>query len=58
MCRRLLRGTSGTILQKFPAVNIKAVYKLKELGIQNAIFGKAFYEENISFDDIKNYIKN
>ena len=34
------------------------IYKLKELGIQNAIFGKAFYEGNISFDDVKNYIKN
>ena len=34
------------------------IYKLKELGIQNAIFGKAFYEGNISLDDVKNYIKN
>ena len=37
--------------------NLNDIFKLKELGIQNAIFGKAFYEGNISFDDVKNYIK-
>ena len=38
--------------------SLNDIYKLKELGIQNAIFGKAFYEGNISLDDVKNYIKN
>ena len=37
---------------------VEVARQLKELGIQNAIFGKAFYEGNISFDDVKNYIKN
>jgi phosphoribosylformimino-5-aminoimidazole carboxamide ribotide isomerase len=55
------------IIKKFPNLiltvgggirSLNDLYKLKELGIQNAIFGKAFYEGNISFDDVKNYIKN
>ena len=60
-------GMYKKIIKKFPNLNLTVgggirnlndIYKLKELGIQNAIFGKAFYEGNISFDDVKNYIKN
>ena len=55
------------VLNKFPKINltvgggirnIKDIYKLKELGIQNGIFGKAFYEGKISIDDVKNYINS
>ena len=54
-------------LKKFPKINltvgggirnINDIFKLKELGIQNAIFGKAFYEGKISIDDVKNFINS
>ena len=54
------------VLKKFPKINltvgggirnINDLYKLKELGIQNGIFGKAYYEGKISLEEIKNYLK-
>ena len=54
------------ILKKFPHINLttgggirnfKDLNKLKEIGVHNAIFGRAYYEEKISINDIKNYLK-
>ena len=54
------------ILKKFPLINLttgggirnfKDLNKLKEIGVHNAIFGRAYYEEKISINDIKNYLK-
>ena len=38
--------------------NIKDIEKLKDIGIKNVIFGRAFYEENITLDELENYLKN
>ena len=55
------------VLKKFPKINltvgggirnIEDVYKLKEIGIHNGIFGKAFYEGKISIDDVKKFINS
>ena len=54
------------ILKKFPNINlttgggirnIKDLVKLKDVGVHNAIFGRAFYEGNITLEEIKNFIK-
>ena len=54
------------ILKKFPNINLttgggirnfKDLNKLKEIGVHNAIFGRAYYEGKISIDDIKSFIK-
>ena len=54
------------ILKRFPLINLTTgggirnfndIYKLKEIGVHNAIFGRAYYEEKISLDEIKNYLK-
>ena len=37
--------------------NIKDIEKLKDIGIKNVIFGRAFYEGNITLNDLKNYLK-
>lgn len=54
------------ILKKFPNINlttgggirsIKDLIKLKEIGVHNAIFGRAFYEGKIALDEIKDHLK-
>ena len=54
------------ILKKYPQMNmitgggirnIKDIEKLKDIGIKNVIFGRAFYEGNITLNDLKNYLK-
>ena len=54
------------ILKKFPNINlttgggirnIKDLVKLKDIGVHNAIFGRAYYEGNITLEEIKNFIK-
>jgi len=54
------------ILKKFPLIdlttsggirNIKDLYKLKGIGVHNAIFGHAYYKEKITREEIKNYLK-
>ena len=37
--------------------NIKDIEKLKDIGIKNVIFGRAFYEENITLNELENYLK-
>ena len=54
------------ILKKYPQVNMitgggirnmSDINKLKNIGIKNVIFGRAFYDGNISLDDLKEYYK-
>ena len=54
------------ILKKFPEINLttgggirnfKDLEKLKDIGVHNAIFGRAFYEGYITLDSIKNFIE-
>ena len=54
------------ILKKFPQINLttgggirnfKDLEKLKDIGVHNAIFGRAFYEGYITLDSIKNFIE-
>ena len=54
------------ILKKFPQINLttgggirnlKDLEKLKDIGVHNAIFGRAFYEGNITLDSLKNFIE-
>ena len=54
------------ILKKFPQINLttgggirnfKDLEKLKDIGLHNAIFGRAFYEGYITLDSIKNFIE-
>jgi len=37
--------------------NIKDIEKLKDIGIKNVIFGRAFYEGNITLNELENYLK-
>jgi phosphoribosylformimino-5-aminoimidazole carboxamide ribotide isomerase len=37
--------------------NMSDINKLKNIGIKNVIFGRAFYDGNISLDDLKEYFK-
>ncbi len=54
------------IIKKFPNINlttgggirsIKDLIKLKDIGVHNAIFGRAFYEGKITLDEITNFLK-
>ena len=54
------------ILKKYPQMNmitgggirnIKDIEKLKDIGIKNVIFGRAFYEGNITLNELENYLK-
>ena len=54
------------ILKKFPNINlttgggirnIKDLEKLADIGVHNAIFGRAFYEGNLLIEDIKKLIQ-
>ena len=54
------------ILKKFPQINLttgggirnfKDLEKLEDIGVHNAIFGRAFYEGYITLDSIKNFIE-
>lgn len=54
------------ILKKFPHINlttgggirnIKDLEKLADIGVHNAIFGRAFYEGNLLLEDIKKLIQ-
>lgn len=54
------------ILKKFPQINLttgggirnfKDLEKLEDIGVHNAIFGRAFYEGYINLDSIKNFIE-
>ena len=54
------------ILKKFPLINlttgggirnIKDLYSLKDIGVHNAIFGRAYYEKKITLEEIKDYLK-
>lgn len=54
------------ILKKYPHVNmitgggirnIDDIEKLEKVGVKNIIFGRAFYDGNISLDDLKNFYK-
>ena len=55
------------IMKKFPKINlitgggirgIKDLQKLKKIGVKNAIFGRAFYEGNITLEEVKKSLKN
>ena len=55
------------IMKKFPKTNlitgggirgIKDLQKLKKIGVKNAIFGRAFYEGNITLEEVKKSLKN
>jgi phosphoribosylformimino-5-aminoimidazole carboxamide ribotide isomerase len=37
--------------------SIKDLMKLKDIGVHNAIFGRAYYEGKITLDEIKGYLK-
>ena len=54
------------ILKKYPHVNMitgggirnmNDIEKLEKVGVKNIIFGRAFYDGNISLDDLKNFYK-
>tara|TARA_S200000501_G_C20871432_1_gene764400 strand:- start:8721 stop:9443 length:723 start_codon:yes stop_codon:yes gene_type:complete len=54
------------ILKKYPHMNmttgggirgIKDIEKLRDIGIKNVIFGRAFYDGNITLNELKNYLK-
>ena len=54
-------------MKKFPKTNlitgggirgIKDLQKLKKIGVKNAIFGRAFYEGNITLEEVKKSLKN
>ena len=54
------------ILKKYPHMNmttgggirgIKDIEKLRDIGIKNVIFGRAFYDNNITLNELKNYLK-
>ena len=55
------------IMKKFPKINlttgggirgIKDLKKLNKIGVKNAIFGRAFYEGNITLKEVKKFLKN
>ncbi len=55
------------IIKKFPQMNMTTgggirnlndIKKLKDIGIKNIIFGRAFYDGNISLNDLKEYYKD
>ena len=54
-------------MKKFPKINlttgggirgIKDLKKLNKIGVKNAIFGRAFYEGNITLKEVKKFLKN
>ena len=54
------------ILKKYSHMNmttgggirgIKDIEKLRDIGIKNVIFGRAFYDGNITLNELKNYLK-
>ena len=54
------------ILKKYPQMNmitgggirnIKDIEKLKDIGIKNVIFGRAFYEGNLTLNELEDYLK-
>ena len=54
------------IIKKYPQINMitgggirnmSDINKLKKIGVKNIIFGRAFYDGNISLDDLKGYYK-
>tara|TARA_B100000989_G_scaffold105248_1_gene77105 strand:- start:547 stop:1269 length:723 start_codon:yes stop_codon:yes gene_type:complete len=54
------------ILKKYPHMNmttgggirgIKDIEKLRDIGIKNVIFGRAFYDGNITLNELKSYLK-
>jgi phosphoribosylformimino-5-aminoimidazole carboxamide ribotide isomerase len=56
--------TFARLVKKFPTLHIIAsggianmndIQKLKEIGVQGAIFGKAFYENKISLEELENF---
>ena len=45
------------VVQNVAFSDIKDIEKLKDIGIKNVIFGRAFYEGIITLSDLENYLK-